>query len=91
MFTKIKKLVGTIIVTRKGKQYFVVKSKDKRIYAMNLNGEGFFYIDNDVYDEHGNYAGNSNRDIVKVYKTNGGHSFGGFTEDMTSDNVLFDR
>lgn len=91
MFTKIKKMVGNIIVTRNGKTYVIAKSSDKRIYAMNLDGNGFFYIDQNRYDADGNYIGNNKRDIVKVYKTIGGHSFGGFDEDIIPANLIFDR
>lgn len=91
MFTKIKKLVGTVIETQSGKRYFVAKSKDKRIYAMNLDGNGFFYLDKGVYTEDGKNTEKSGRTINKVWKTNGGHSFGGFDEDITDENLIFTR
>ena len=90
IFSKLKKLVGKVIVTRAGKQYIVQKNSSKQVYAMNLTGEGYFTMSG-RYDEDGNYAGNNKRDIVKVYDIKEGHSLFGLNEEMTEENVIFAR
>ena len=90
LFTKLKKLVGKVIVTRSGKKYIVLKNSSKQVYAMNLTGDGYFYMSG-RYDDNGNYDGNNNRDIVKIYDIKEGHSLFGLDEEFTEDNVIFAR
>ena len=90
LFTKLKKLVGKVIVLANGKEYIVQKNSSKQVYAMKLNGEDYFYMTG-RYNEDGRYDGNSGRDIVKVYDIKEGHSLFGLREEMTDENVIFSR
>lgn len=90
IFSKLKKLVGKVIVTRSGKRYIVQKNSSKQVYAMNLDGNGYFYMTG-KYDEDGVYDGNSKRDIMTVYDIKEGHSLNGLDEEIVPENIIFSR